>query len=190
MVVALHTDKMVYETECLARMYLAGEELADVEEVDIAHIRADFYLTNLRPQDRGLEEAGQAEDIGHKALLAYHTVRSTQRHWDRRERSVAAGAGHTGHKELRRSVAVDIEYSVAGVGSDRIDAVAGVMDAEAEATMTGTEQDMVVEVRVVDGVADGLMVEGALGNGEGVDVGVDGGRVRERDVGAEVVVRT
>lgn len=183
-VVALNTDKMVYETECLARMYLAGEELADVVGLDIAHIRAHFCLTNSCPQDRGLEEA---EDIGHKALLAYHTECSTQRRWDRREHSVAEGVGHTDHKELRRSVAADTEYSVADAGSDRIDAV-GVLDAEAEATMTGTEPDMVVEVRVADGVADGLMGEGALvGSGEGADVGADGGRVRERDVGAEVV---
>jgi hypothetical protein len=51
-------------------------------------------------------------------------------------------AGHTDHKEPRRSVAADIVYSVAGSG--RIDAVAeaGVVGAEAETTMTGTAQDM------------------------------------------------
>lgn len=129
---------MVYETECLAKMYLAGEEVAEAEVVvDIAHIQ-DSCLMNSVPPDRGLEEAGQAEDIGHKALQAYHTVRSSQRHWDRWERSVAAEeADHTDHNQLRRSVEADIEYNVAGSG--RIDAVeAGGLDAE-EATMTGTE---------------------------------------------------
>lgn len=178
----------MYETDCLEKMYLAGEEAAEAEEVvDIAHTQADSCLMNSGPPDRGLEEAGQAEDIDHKALQAYHTVRSSQRHWDRQERSVAAEAGHTGQKQLRRSVAADIEHSAAGSG--RIDAVAeaGVVDAE-EATMTGTAQDMVVEVDVADDVADALTGEGALGSGGGVEA--DGGRARERDVGAEVVGHT
>jgi hypothetical protein len=190
-VVALNTNKMVYETDCLEKMYLAGEEVAEAEEVGIAHTQADSCLMNSGPPDRGLEEAGQAEDIDHKALQAYHTVCSSQQHWDRWERSVAAEeAGHTDHMQLRRSVAADIECSVAGSG--RIDAVAeaGVVDAEAEATMTDTAQDMVVEVDVADGVADAPTGEGALGSGEGVDVGADGGRARERDVGAEAVGHT
>jgi hypothetical protein len=137
--VALNTNKTVYETDCLEeKMYLAGEEVAEAEEVvDIAHTQADSCLMNSGPPDRGLEEA-EAEDIDHKALQAYHTVHSSQRHWDRRERSVAAEeAGHMGHKQLRRSVAADIEYSAAGSG--RIDAVAeaGAVDAE-EATKMGT----------------------------------------------------
>jgi hypothetical protein len=102
---------------------------------------------------------------------------------------VVEEAGHTDHMQLRRSVVADIEYSVAGSG--RIDAVAeaDVADAE-EATMTGTAQDMVVEVDVAGDVADALTGEGALGSGEGVDVGADGGRAREHDVAAEVVGHT
>jgi hypothetical protein len=45
-----------------------------------------------------------------------------------------------------------------------------------------------VEVDVADDVADALTEEGALGSGGGV--GADGGRARERDVGAEVVGHT
>jgi hypothetical protein len=56
--------------------------------------------------------------------------------------------------------------------------------------MTGTAQDMVEEVDVADDVADALTGEGELGSGVGVDVGADGGRERERDAGAEVVVHT
>jgi hypothetical protein len=182
---------MVYGMDCLEKMYLAGEEVAEAEEVDIAHTQADSCLMNSGPPDRGLEEAGQAGDIDHKALQAYHTVRSIQRHWDRWERSVAAEeARHTDHKDQRRNGAADIEYSVAGSG--RIDGVAeaGVVDAEAEAMMTGTAQGMVVEVDVADDVGDVLTGEGALGSGEGLDVGVDGERARERDVGAEVVGHT
>ena len=47
-----------------------------------------------------------------------------------------------------------------------------------------------MEVDVADDVADGLTGEGVLGSGEGVDVGADGGRERERDVGGEVVGHT
>lgn len=186
----LNTNKMVCETDCLEKMYLAGEEVAAAEEVGIVHTQADSCLMNSGLPDRGLEGA-QAEDIEHKAHQAYHTVRSSQQRRDRWEHSVAAEeAGHTDHMQLRRSVAADIEYSVAGSG--RIDAVveAGVVDAEAEATMTDTAQDMVVEVDVADDVADALTGEGALGSGEGVDVGADGGRARERDVGAEAVGHT
>ena len=119
-------------------MYLAGEEVAEAEEVDTAHTQADSCLMNSDPPDRGLEEAGQVEDIDHKALQAYHTARSTQRHWHRWERSVAAEeAGHTDHKQLWRNVAADIEYSVAGSGRMDAVAVAGVVDAEAEAMMMG-----------------------------------------------------
>jgi hypothetical protein len=181
---------MVYETNCLEKMYLAGEEVAEAEEVDIAHTQTDSCLMGSSPPDQGPVEAEQAEDIEHKALQASHTVHNSQRHWDRWERSVAAGAVHMGHKEPRRSVAADTEYSVAGSG--RIDAVAevGVVGVEAEATMTGTARDMAVGVDVEDDVEDAPTGEGELGSGEGVDVGVDGGRVRERDVGAEVVVHT
>jgi hypothetical protein len=189
-VVALNTNKMVYAMDCLEKMYLAEEEVAEAEEVDIAHTQAS-WLMNSGPPDRGLEVAGQGQagDIDHKALQAYYTVHSSQRHWDRWGRSVAAeAAGHMDHKELRRSVGADIEYSVAGNG--RIDAVAeaGVVDAEAGATMTDTAQDMVVGVDVADDVADVLTGEGALGSGE--RVGGDGGRARERDVEVEVVGRT
>jgi hypothetical protein len=76
-VVALNTNKMVYEMDRLEKMYLAGEVVAEVEEVDIAHTQADSSVMNSGPPDRGLEEAGQAEDIDHKALQAYHTVRSS-----------------------------------------------------------------------------------------------------------------
>lgn len=47
-----------------------------------------------------------------------------------------------------------------------------------------------VEVDVADDVVGALTGEEAPGSGEGADVGVDGGRVQERDVGAEVVGRT
>jgi hypothetical protein len=164
---------------------LAVEEVAEAEEVDIARTQADSCLMNSGPPDRGLEGAGRAEDIDHKALQAYYTVRSSQRHWDRQERSVAAEeAGRTDRKRLRGSVA-DTGYSVAGSG--RIDAVAeaGVVDAEAEAMMTGTAQGMVVEVDVADVGVGALTGEGALRSGEEVDVGADGGRARER---GEVVV--
>ena len=191
-VVALDTDKMMHETECLEKMYLAAAAaVAEAEEVDIAHTQvADSCSMDLGLPDRGVEEAGQAEDTDRKALQVYRTVRSSQRHWDRRERSVAGEeVEHMDHKQLRRSVAADIEYSVAGSG--RIDAVAeaGVVDVEAEATMTGIAQGMVAEVDVVDDVAD-AQTEGELGSGEGVDVGADGERAREHDVGAEVVVHT
>lgn len=189
-VVALNTDKMMHETECSEKMYLAGEEVAEAEEVDIAHTQvADSCLMNSGPPDRGAEEEGQV-DIEHKVLQAYHIVHSSQRHWDMRERSVAAEeAGHMDHKQQRRSVAADIEYSVAGSG--RIDAVAeaGVVGAGV-ATMTDTAQGMVVVVDVGDDVGDELTGEGELGSGAGVDVGLDGVRARERDVGAEVVVHT
>jgi hypothetical protein len=136
-----------------------------------------------------VEEAGQV-DIDHKALPACHTVRSSQRHWDRWERFVAAGeAEHMDHKQPRRSVAADIEYSVVGSGHIGAVAEAGVADAE-EATTTGTAQGMEVEVDVADDVADELTGEVGLGSGEAVDVGEDGGRARERDVGAEVVGHT
>lgn len=90
----------MHETECLEKMYLAGEEVAEVEEVDIVHTQAaDSCLMDSDPPDR-VVGAGQAEDIDHKALPAYHTVDSSQRHWDRRERSVAAEeVGHTDHKQ-------------------------------------------------------------------------------------------
>lgn len=98
----LNTSKMVYETGCSARMYLAGEEVAEVEVLDIAHTQADSYSMSSGPPApvQGQVEAGLAEgDIGRKPLRAYHTVCSSQQHWDRRGRSVAAeGAGHTGHK--------------------------------------------------------------------------------------------
>ena len=178
----------MHETECSEKMYLAGEEVAEAEGVDIAHAHTpavDSCLMNSGPPDRVEGEAGQAEDIDHKALQVYHTVHSTQRHRHRWERSAAAEEeDHKDHKLLRRSVAVDIEYSVAGSG--HIDAVAEAR-AGAEATTTGTAQDMVVVVDVAD---DALTGEGELGSGEAVDVGVDGGQARERDVGAEVVGRT
>lgn len=167
-------------------MYLAGEGVAEaeeVDEVDIDHTQADSCSMNSHPPDRGLEEVGQAEDIDHKALQACHTVRSNQRHRDRWERSVVAEeAVHTDRKELRRSVA-DIDHSVAGSRTDAV-AEAGVVDAEA--TMTDIVQDMVVEVDVAGDVADELTGEGALGSGEGVGVGGHGEQAREDDVGAEV----
>lgn len=175
---------MVCEMDWLEKMYLAGEGVAEGEEVDIVHTRADSCLMNSGPPDRGLEEAGQ-EDTDHKVLQAYHTVYSSLRHWDRRGRSVAVEeAGHTDHMQLRCS-AEGIEHSVAG--SDRIDAVAeaGVVDAE-EAMMTGTAQDTVVGVDVADDVADALTGEGEPGNGEGVDVGADDGQARGHDVAVVV----
>jgi hypothetical protein len=187
-VVALNTDKMMHETECSEKMYLAEEVVAEVEEADTARTQAaDSCLMNSDPPDR-VGEVGQAEDIDHKALPAYHTVHSSQRHWDRRERSVAAEeAEHTDRKQSRRSVAADIEYSVAGSGHIGAVAGAGVVGAGAEAMMMGTAQGMVVEVDVAEDVADALTGEGERGSGVGVDVGAGGGRVRERDVGAEVV---
>lgn len=183
----------MHETECLEKMYLAGEVVAEVEEVDIAHTQAaDSSVMNSDPPDRGVGEAGQEEDIVHKALPADHTVHSSQRHWGMWERSVPAEeAEDRDHKQLTRSVAADIEYSVVGSGRIGAVAVAGAVGAGAEATMTGTAQDRVVEVDVADDVADALTGEGELGSGGvGVGVGADGGRVRERDAGAEVVVHT
>ncbi len=182
-------DKMAYGTGCWVKMSLVGE-VAGAGEVDIAHTQADSCLMSSDPPDRVLEEVGQV-DIEHKALQAYHTVHSSQQRWDRRGRSVAAAAGHTDRNQLRRSVAVDIEHSAADNG--RIDVVgeAGVVGAEAEAMMTGTARDMVVEVDVEDDVEDALTGEGALGSDEGgVDVGADGGQVPEGDVEAEAVART
>jgi hypothetical protein len=185
-VVVLNTNKMVYGTDWLAKMYLAGEVVAEEGEVDIApHTQVDSYLMNSDPPDRGqeLEEAGQAEDIGHKALRAYHTVRSSQRHY-RWGRSVAAEVGHTDRK-LGGSVAVDIEYSA---GNDRIDAAEEhVVDAAAEAMMMRTAQDMVgaVVADVADDVADALTGEGGVRSGVGVDVGAHGERAGKGDVAAE-----
>jgi hypothetical protein len=68
-VVALNTSKMMHETG-LAKMYLAGQEVAGAGEVDIAHIQ-DSYLMNSGPPARGEQEAGQVEvDIGRKPLQA------------------------------------------------------------------------------------------------------------------------
>jgi hypothetical protein len=68
---------MVYETDCLEKMYLAGAEVAEAEEVDTAHTQADSCLMDSSPPDRGPEEAEQGEDIDHKALQADHTVRNS-----------------------------------------------------------------------------------------------------------------
>jgi hypothetical protein len=100
-VVELNTSKMVCETGCSAKMYLAGEEVAEAGEVDTAHTQADSCLMSSAPA-RGRVEAGLAgADIGRKPLLAYYTVRSSQQRRDRWGRSVAVeGAGHTGHNQL------------------------------------------------------------------------------------------
>jgi hypothetical protein len=185
---------MVLEMSCSAKMYLAGEEVAEAGEVDIAHTQADSCLRSSGPPARGQVEGQAGEDIGRKPLQAYHTVGSSQRHWDRWGRSVVAeGAGHTGHKEPRHSVAeADIERSVAGNGHIDVVAEAGVGRAGAEAMMTRTAYDMVVVVvDVSDDVSDALTGV-ALDSGEGVDVEAGGALAvaGERDVGAEAVGRT
>jgi hypothetical protein len=185
-VVVLNTNKMVYGTDWLAKMYLAGEEVAEVGEVDIAHTQVDSCLMSSGPPERGQElgEAGQVEHIGYKALRAYHTG-SSQRHWDKWGRSVAVD--EVGHTDRRLGSVADIEYSAAGNG--RIDAVAGV-DAAAEAMMMGTAQGTVGAVGVADDVADALTGEGGLRSGVGVDVGAHGERAGKGDVEVEAVGRT
>jgi hypothetical protein len=185
--------KTVYETGCSAKMYLAGEEAAEAGVVDIARTQADSCLMSSGPPAREREEAGQTgEDIDRKPLQAYHTVGSSLQHWDRWGRSVAAeGARHTGHKELRHSVAeADIERSVAD--NAHIDvAEAGVGGAEAEATMMGTAYDMVVvAVDASDDASDAPTGVGAQRSGEGVDVEAGGELAGERDAGAGAVART
>jgi hypothetical protein len=100
------------------------------------------------------------------------------------------GAGHTGHKELRHSVAeADIGHSVAGNG--HIDAAeAGVGDAEVEARMTHTAYGMVVGVVDVSGDVSDALAGVVLGSGERVDVEAGGGLAAERDVGEEAERRT
>lgn len=72
----LDMGKMAYETGS-AKMYLAEQEVAEAEVVDIAH-NQDSWLMNSDPPARGQVEAGQvAGDIGRKPLRAYHTVHSS-----------------------------------------------------------------------------------------------------------------
>jgi hypothetical protein len=182
--VVLNMGKMVYETGCLAKMYLAEEEaVAEVGEVDIAHTHG----LSSGPPARGEVEAGPA-DIDRKPLQAYHTAHSSRQHHRGRRFVAAEGVGHTVHKPRHSVAEADMGHSV--VDNGHTDAEAGAGDVEEARTM-GTLYDMVVVVvlDVSDDVSDALTGAGALGSGEGVDAEA-GGLAVERDVGAEVVART
>jgi hypothetical protein len=112
---------------------------------------------------------------GHKLLQACCTVDSSPWHRDMREHSVAAEeSAHNDHKSLSHSEAgVDTEGSVANNDRIGVDVVVGVEDAEAEAKLTDTGNDMeVVEADAWDDVWEALIEVGEPNN-DGVDVEMD-----------------